>query len=139
MTLFAGLALVAAAVDKVAETFWICKECLGYLKPSKVPPFAQCSGGWVGEVPDVLRDLTLSECLLIARSFMHAYLIKMRPKTSATDPSLLMDGLVGNVSAVEMPQPDIECMLQGSFGLHMPLPLAVLSECISVVLPSDTQ
>jgi hypothetical protein len=31
---------------------------------------------------------------------------------------------------VEMPHPNIE--LQGSFGLHMPLSLAVLSECISV-------
>ena len=56
----------------------------------------------------------------------------MRPKTCAADPSTSMDGLVGNVSAVEMPHPDIERMLQGSFGLHMPLPLAVLSECISV-------
>ena len=58
MALFAGL--IAAAVDKDADTFWICKECLASLKRGKVPPFAQCSGAWVGEVPDVLRDLTLT-------------------------------------------------------------------------------
>jgi hypothetical protein len=119
MSLFDGIALCRPAVDTVSGTFRICKECLRYLQWGKMPPFSQASSGWVGDVPDVLRDLTLCERMLIGRSFTHAYLIKMHPKNSSYNLSSLSDGLVGNVSSVEMPHPDIERMLQGRFTQHL--------------------
>lgn len=52
-----------------------------------------------------MKALTLPESLLIARAFPRAYVVKLRPKMGGGDPTSMMDGLMGNVSSVQMPHP----------------------------------
>ena len=45
----------------------VCLSCINSLKKQKVPKMALANGLWIGEVPDVLRDLTFAEQMLISR------------------------------------------------------------------------
>lgn len=133
MVLFDGI-LLHTAVDSVDHTLCICREChscLSKLNP-KVPPLALAAGTWVGDVPEEYACLTLAERVLIGRSFVKAWLVKLSPNNGAGDGSMMMDGLVGNILCMDMPHPDIKHMVNGQFGHHMPQPLLILSETISV-------
>ena len=45
----------------------VCLACINSLKKRKVPKRALANGLWVGEVPDILQDLTFAEQILISR------------------------------------------------------------------------
>ncbi|KAJ3911825.1 hypothetical protein F5877DRAFT_13430, partial [Lentinula edodes] len=45
----------------------VCNLCRFSLRIGKIPKFALCNGLWLGEVPDVLKDLTFYEKMLISR------------------------------------------------------------------------
>jgi len=95
---------------------------------------ALASGLCLGDVPEELKNLTLPESLLIARAFSRAYLVKLRPKLGGGDPTTMMDGLMGNVSSVEMPHPQIEHMLASKYNRHLPQPVHVLSDVLIAFL-----
>ena len=45
----------------------VCSACIISLKKRKVPKMALANGLWIGEVPNVLQDLTFAEQILISR------------------------------------------------------------------------
>jgi len=133
-----GLLLHQPALDKNTKTTRLCRQCHTALtkKNPKTPPMALASGLWIGEVPEELKDLTLPESLLIARAFPRAYVVKLRRKMGGGDPTTMMDGLMGNVSSVEMPHPQIDHMLAGKYNRHLPQPVHVLSDVLSIAFLS---
>jgi len=62
--------------------------------------------------------------------------VKLRPKIGGGDPTTMMDGLMGNVSSVEMPHPQIERMLTGKYNRYLPQPVHVLSDVLSIAFLS---
>ncbi|CAF3987609.1 unnamed protein product, partial [Rotaria magnacalcarata] len=73
----------------------ICKKCYKYLISNKIPPFALNNSIWVGDVPQELQELTLSEQKLIALYRHSSCVIKLCSITR--DPSLAHTALKGNV------------------------------------------
>ena len=45
----------------------ICSNCQGCVRKEKIPRLALANGLWIGKVPDVLKDLSFVEKLLVAR------------------------------------------------------------------------
>ena len=45
----------------------VCSACIISLKKRKVPKMALANGLWIGEVPNILQDLTFAEQILISR------------------------------------------------------------------------
>lgn len=65
---------------------------------------------WIGDVPLVLRVLTLPECILVAHYFPAVYIVKLYPKkrgARAWPTSGLHSGLRGNVSTYRLNTDDI--------------------------------
>ncbi|CAF3888035.1 unnamed protein product [Rotaria magnacalcarata] len=73
----------------------ICKKCYKYLISNKIPPFAVNNSMWVGDVPQELQELTLSEQKLIALYRHSSCVIKLCSITR--DPSLAHTALKCNV------------------------------------------
>lgn len=44
----------------------ICNKCYKYLISNKMPPFALNNSMWIGDLPQELQELTISEQKLIA-------------------------------------------------------------------------
>ena len=57
--------LEGPVLDKSLES--ICKTCHKSIVKGKVPQMALANGKWLGDIPDVLKDLSFAEQLLIAR------------------------------------------------------------------------
>ena len=75
----------------------------------------------MGDVPDCLKSLALTERILIQLVFPRIHLVKLRPKKKTSTgkslpmpPSQLHDGLNGSVCSVQMPTSGILQMLEGT-------------------------
>lgn len=89
---------------------------------------------WIGDVPLVLRVLTLPERILIARFFPAAYIIKLYPKkrgAQAWPTSGLHSGLRGNISTYRLNTDDIMHMMDSQC---MPPSSSILAATIGVTL-----
>lgn len=73
----------------------ICDCCMNDLKKGKVPRFSAGNKMWIGDVPLVLKDLTIPEMRLIARYRHNNCIIKLR--SFSNDANSAQSALKGNV------------------------------------------
>ena len=109
-----------------------CSSCASFLRRNKTPPLSLANGMWVGDIPFVLRVLTLPERILVARYFPAAYVVKLYPmKKGARSWSVhgLHSGLRGNVSTYHLNTDDIASMTDSQI---MPPSSAILAAIIGV-------
>ena len=110
----------------------VCTSCLSSLRQHKTPPLSLANGMWIGDVPLVLRVLTLPERILVARFFPAAYIVKLYPKKKgarAWPTSGLHSGLRGNVSTYRLNTDDIVHMTDSQC---MPPSSSILAATIGV-------
>ncbi|KAI0649977.1 hypothetical protein C8Q79DRAFT_900724 [Trametes meyenii] len=55
----------------------VCNECLSALRKHRLPKHSLANGLWVGDVPDVLRDLTFCEKLLVSLERHNNFIAKV--------------------------------------------------------------
>ncbi|TFK58008.1 hypothetical protein BDN72DRAFT_782628, partial [Pluteus cervinus] len=55
----------------------VCLTCRQSLYKNKIPKLALANGLWIGEVPDILKDLTFFEKMLIARVRLHRCFVRV--------------------------------------------------------------
>ena len=110
----------------------VCWSCLSSLNCKKTPALSLANGLWVGDIPIILRILTLPECVLVARFFPAAYIIKLYPakKGARAWPSAgLHSGVCGNISTYRLNMADIAKMTDSQI---MPLSPTILAATIGV-------
>ena len=110
----------------------ICASCLASLRKLKTPSLALANGMWLGDVPLVLRALTLPERVLVARFFPAAYIVKLYPmrKGARSWPSDgFHSGVRGNVSTYRLNTDDIAQMTDSQI---MPPSSSILAATIGV-------
>ena len=110
----------------------VCPSCLSCLRLHKTPPLSLANGMWIGDVPLVLRVLTLPERILVARFFPAAYIVKLYPKKRGARawPTFgLHSGLRGNVSTYRLNTDDIVHMTNSQV---MPPSSSILAATIGV-------
>ena len=73
----------------------ICDCCVNDLKKEKIPHFSAGNKMWIGDVPCVLKDLTIPEMRLIARYRHNNCIIKLR--SFSNDANSAQSALKGNV------------------------------------------
>ena len=125
-----GLLLEPSAIHN-EEKVAICLDCERALSRNKTPPLSIANNMWIGEIPWVLKVLTLPERLLIAKYYPVAYIVKLYPKDQksrywGTD---MQSGLKGNVSTYRLDANEIKHMID---GVVLPPPAAILSSVIGV-------
>ena len=110
-----------------------CDSCLNILARDKTPPLALANDMWIGDVPLVLRILTLPERILIARYFPATYIVKLYPKKKGTrtwaSTSTLHSALRGNVSSYRLNTDQIAAMVGDSV---MPPRPSILTATVGV-------
>jgi len=109
----------------------ICNQCNYKLSRNTLPPLSLANNMWIGEIPWVLKVLSLPECLLIAKYYPVAYIVKLYPKDKRACywKSEMASGLKGNVSTYRLDSEEIQDIIQGPF---MPPPASILSSIIRV-------
>ena len=110
----------------------VCSSCLCSLQQHKTPSLSLANGMWIGDVPLVLRVLTLPERILVARFFPAAYIVKLYPKKKgarAWPTSSLHSGLRGNVSTYRLNTDDIVRMTDSQV---MPPSSSILAATIGI-------
>lgn len=113
----------------------ICLKCYGSLSSKAQPTNSLARGLWLGDVPDVIKQLTLAERILIQLAFPRAYLVKLQPKKRTNmPPDQLFDGISGSVCSVKMPADEVIQMLEGKIANKptLPNPPLVLAHTISI-------
>ncbi|KAM6491769.1 hypothetical protein JOM56_012809, partial [Amanita muscaria] len=114
----------------------VCSACLAQLKRNQRPRFGICNGLWIGNVPEVLQNLSIPEQLLIALTFPRCFVFKMHPKIGRIqDPSNLQRGMVGNVTSFPLNIREIVDMIQGR---KLPQPVGILPALIAVTFVGVT-
>ena len=103
--------------------FHVCGECFKSADTNKTPQFA-VSRSWVGDVPDELKGLTISEQKLISKVVPRAEMIVLRGSGSA---DMRQRGLKGNVISFPV---DVDSTKRAIESL--PHSLEYLSEMITV-------
>jgi len=96
-----GLLIYAPALGVSKKTVYICNECRNQLKRDVRSRLSLSNDMWIGDTPRELQNLTLPECILLAKYFPTAYIVKMFPKQKNAftwDHSQMHSGLKGNVS-----------------------------------------
>jgi hypothetical protein len=106
--------------DTSVPSLWLCPSCYLHLSSNQLPPSALSNYRWLGDVPDVLQDLTRIEERLIACVHISGMIYRLERKSNC---SYL--GLKGH--AVIYPQ-DTRVLLD-----ILPLPPSRLPETIRVV------
>ena len=81
----------------------VCKSCLLYLEAGKLPVNSLANGLWLGEVPDVLKDLSWTEKMLIARVKHNMCTVKVQLSG--------MSKMKANVISHSIPMPKIYSVL----------------------------
>ena len=111
----------------------VCNTCASALRHEKTPSLALANGMWIGDVPLVLKLLTLPERILVARYFPAAYIVKLFPQKKGArtwaSPSSLHCGLRGNVSTYPLNTDQISHMVGDNC---MPPPVSILAATIGV-------
>ncbi|KAG2147784.1 uncharacterized protein EDB93DRAFT_1250505 [Suillus bovinus] len=111
---------------------FFCNKCFDDIKSNKTPALSLANNLWVGEIPDELAMLTLPERILIALSYLAAYIIKLFPKKRGAvhwDTAGLNSGLHGNVSTYQLNISAISAMVEGKL---LPPKPAILEAIIGV-------
>lgn len=84
----------------------VCNSCMLDLKRKRMPKLSLANGMWIGDVPLELEVLTLPECVLVARYFPAAYIVKLYLKKKGAHiwslPLGLYNALRGNVSTYRL-------------------------------------
>ncbi|KAI5825098.1 hypothetical protein K523DRAFT_398787 [Schizophyllum commune Tattone D] len=144
-TLYEGLLLDPAGV-KVTSTgteVVVCDECRHSLNhATNLPPmFSLANDMWIGDIPEIIQQLTIPEQLLLALVVPRVFVFKLRPKAwMPNDLDTLQRGMKGNVSSYEMDQDGITAMLEGEM---LPRPITQLASILTVTyvgpgtLPKD--
>lgn len=125
----------------------VCVECFTDLSKEYTtdteplpPKYSLANGLWYGEVPWVLRCLTLPERLLIALIYPRAYIVKLFPKAGKYDPTTLQTAMMGNITSFDLNLDRIADMVEGRI---MPQAPHILASLISITfvgvkrLPKD--
>jgi hypothetical protein len=87
---------------------------------------------WIENVPRELQGLTLPECVLLAKYFPTAYIVKLFPKHKnafAWDCSQMHSGLKGNVSTYQLNPRQVAGMIDGRL---YPAPAKILAATIGI-------
>ena len=86
---------------------------------------------WLGDPPLVLRKLTFTKMLLVARHYPRCYVFKLYPKDSmrGSNPAHLQRGMAGNVTLYEVNTNAVGGMLEGKL---LPQPIETLSNIIAI-------
>lgn len=110
----------------------ICEGCWEELSAGKLPNTALANNLWIREVPRVLSILSLPEQVLVSRYHAAAHIIKLYPRSwasqSSSGPSF-NSGLRGNVSSYHLNTSDVAAMVDGELLPHHP---NILSAIIGV-------
>ena len=96
--MFLDLILSQGGIDEEG-LIHCCLSCINYLRKNTLPPLSIANGFQIGKTPDILKDLTLPEKLLIALYRPKMYITKLR---SYAGPGTAQRGLKGN--AITFPQ-----------------------------------
>ena len=125
-----GMLLEPAGIN-AAGMATICNQCNHKLTKNSLPPLSLANNMWIGEIPWVLKVLSLPERLLIAKYYPVAYIVKLYPKDKRARywKSEMASGLKGNVSTYRLDCEEIQDMIQGP---SMPPPVSILSSIIGV-------
>ena len=111
----------------------MCGTCAACLEKKKTPALSLANGMWIGEVPAVLKILTLPERILVARHFPAAYIVKLYPKKKGArmwaEGDGLHSGLQGNVSTYRLNTLDIATLTGEK---TMPPPSRILAATVGV-------
>lgn len=68
-TIWNGMLLLVEKThsDSKGTHGWVCGDCFRSLEGDRIPRLALANGMWIGQIPDVLRHLSIPEQMLIAR------------------------------------------------------------------------
>jgi len=55
----------------------VCPSCLTALRRGKCPRLSLANGGWLGEVPTCLKDLSFAEKLMISRMYYNKFIVRV--------------------------------------------------------------
>ena len=55
----------------------VCPSCLNALRQSKCPRLSLANGGWLGEVPSCLQDLSFAEKLMVSRMYHNRFIVRV--------------------------------------------------------------
>lgn len=115
----------------------ICSSCLGALQKDRLPKLALSNQIWIGNVPSVLRILSLPERLLVSRHLPAAYIVKLFPNAKGSrywiNRNSVNSGLRGNVSTYQMDIQGIAGLIETILRcLRMPPPVHLLSATIGI-------
>lgn len=133
-----GMLLEQAGVtdDKRGQTLTVCAVCEKDIRAGKVPKLALANRMWLGKVPMELQVLTLPECVLVAKCFPAAYVVKLFPKKKGakTWSSLGCNtGMRGNVSTYCLNVEDIANLVN---PMVMPPSPVLLAATIGITIVS---
>ncbi|KAF8138854.1 hypothetical protein EV363DRAFT_1153897 [Boletus edulis] len=107
----------------------ICNSCWEDVVIGKVPSTALANNLWIGNVPQELAILSLTERVLVARYHPRAQIVKLYPRSrsSYTSGGLSFNsGLRGNVSSYHLNSDEIARMVDGELLPHHPRILAAV-------------
>jgi len=138
-TLMKGILLVPESVHNQngIETVNVCQGCQCDLEWACQPSLSLANRMWIGSVPQELQKLLIPEVVLILLVYIRCYIFKLYPKTYiGSDPSVLQQGMVGNITTYELNTKDIIEMLQGN---KLPHPMKILSSIIAVTYIGTTK
>ena len=126
-----GMLLEQAGVtdDKRGQTLTVCAVCEKDIRARKVPKLALANRMWLGKVPMELQVLTLPECVLVAKCFPAAYMVKLflKKKEAKTWSSLGCNtGMRGNVSTYCLNVEDIANLVNPMVMPPSPVLLAAM-------------
>ena len=94
-----------------------------------MPKFAAVNGTWVGEVPDCLQGLTLTEEILVGLYFMRGVVLTLGGRGP---PSSRQRGFTGHVISLPLHTASTRAAL-------LPRPTSILSESVSVTYFSKVE
>ncbi|KAJ8517278.1 hypothetical protein ONZ45_g5520 [Pleurotus djamor] len=122
---------MAALASDVYQTPSGWLHCLSDLSANRTPKFGLANGLWLGEVPDVLKMLTLPERILLSPYLSAAYVVKLYPKANAAylNPDQLNAGMRGNVTSYPLDRKGVQEMIVQN---QYPRPLAILAGTIGI-------
>jgi len=120
-----GLLLDMTIVETKKDTYHgkVCGTCLNDLKDVKTPVMALANGSWVGPVPSILEDLTITEQTLIALHPHTTYHIEFRGEASSPQPIICKHTVHPMAAECEDPVtclPATLVVLNGAFDITYP-------------------
>jgi hypothetical protein len=75
----------------------LCKECHRNLAKSKIPPLSLANYNYLGDIPDVLKDLTVVEEAMIARCRAKCWIIQLQEEYTTIDLPNVQHGMKGHI------------------------------------------